>query len=176
MRSSFIHLALAFLVCVLAFIGYWIWYAAIADKSADVAALQSRIDVRTATINRLATTRAALAELSGDEMTVRSYFVPETGVVAFIDGLEARGRALGTTVKVESVSTGGTTAKPTLEFALSIAGAFDSVMRTLGSIEFAPYAITVSQLAVEQMTRNNWRADLKLLIGSRAPDARTPTP
>lgn len=176
MRSSFIHLALAFFTCVLALIGYWIWYGAIADKSADVAALQSRIDARTATINRLATTRAALAELSGDEMTVRSYFVPETGVVAFIDGLEVRGRTLGTSVKVESVSTGGTTAKPTLEFVLSVTGTFDNVMRTVGSIEFAPYAITVSRLAIEQVAKNTWRADLKLLIGSRAPSASTPTP
>lgn len=176
MKSSFIHLVLAFSVCVLALIGYWLWYGTIADKSADIAVLQNRIDARTATIHRLATTRAALAELSGDEMTVRSYFVPETGVVAFIDGLEARGRILGTSVKVESVSTGGTTEKPTLEFVLSVAGAFDNVMRTVGAIEFAPYAITVSRLSVEHMAKNNWRADLKLLVGSRAPSAPTPTP
>lgn len=176
MKSSFIHLMLAFVACVATLVGYWFWYADIAAKSVAVTALQSQIDAKTKTTNRMATTRAALAEISSDEAVVQNYFVPETGVVTFINDLENLGRSLGAVISILSVSTGGVPAQPTLELALSIKGTFDAVMRTVGAIESLPYAISISTLSVAQDTKNIWSADLKLIVGSSITRVTTSTP
>lgn len=173
MKSPYIHLILALVVCVLSLIGYGVWYTTITTKSATATTLQTRIDTKLGNISRLNMTRNALADMASDEMLVQNYFVSETGVVTFIDGLETRGRAQGTIINVLSVSTGGTLTQPTLEFALSIIGTFDAVMRTIGAIEYAPYAISVSTVSIGQDAKNSWHADVKLLVGSRV--ARTTT-
>ena len=87
-------------------------------------------------------------------------------MVAFIDTLEGRGRSLGATVNVLSVSTGGDSAHPTLELTLSIKGSFDAVMRTVGSIEYAPYAISISSLLVGKDVKESWMANLKMRVAS----------
>ena len=63
-------------------------------------------------------------------------------MVGFINGLEAQGQALGTTVSVLSVSA-GTGKQPTFMLSLTIEGTFDTVMRTVGVIEYAPYDISL---------------------------------
>ncbi|MFA6414711.1 MAG: hypothetical protein WC217_03820 [Candidatus Paceibacterota bacterium] len=166
MKSPFLHLVLALVVCIAALTGYGFWYSMIANKSVAVTKLQSKIDAKTLAVSRMATTRAALTEIASDEAVVQNYFVPETGVVSFIDGLEERGRALGSTVEVLSVSSENTSARPTLDFNLSVKGTFDAVMRTVGAIEQAPYDISVAALTVGQDVKDSWHADLKLLVGS----------
>lgn len=166
MKSPFSQLILAISVCAVSLIGYGVSYIAISDKSAAVTLLQSQIDTKTGAVSRIATTRAALAEIAGDETIVQGYFVPETDVVAFINSLETRGRTQGATVSVLSVSTGGTRTRPTISFLLSIKGTFDAVMRTIGAIEYAPYAISIPTLSMNQDAKNSWHADLTLLVGS----------
>lgn len=176
MRPIFVQLILAFVVCAIAIAGYLFWYVAVAVQSASVTALQSRIDAKTDTVSRMVASRAALADMAGDEVAVRNYFVSDTGIVAFIDGLEALGRAVGsTTVNVLSVSTASTGARPAFKFALSIKGKFDGVMRTVGAIEYAPYAISVSSLSVAKNAKNDWQANLVFLAGS-ATSTPTKTP
>jgi hypothetical protein len=174
MKSSLLHLAIALAVCVAALSGYGVWYAAVSDKSTHVTALQNKIDARTASVARMERARATFAEMAGDEAAVQGYFVPETGVVPFIDSLENRGSTLGAAVNVLSVSKDKTSAQ--LAFALSVKGSFDAVMRTIGAIEYAPYAITVTSLVVSQESEGGWRADLKLSVGSVTPKIATSTP
>ena len=169
MKSPFTHLMFASAACLVVIVGYGFWYAATAAKSVEVTSLQSQIDAKTEAVSRMATTRAALTEIAGDESVVQSYFVPETGVVTFIDDLENRGRSLGAEVSVLSVSTGGISTRPVLHFALSVKGTFDAVMRTVGAIEYAPYAISVSALSVSQDAKDSWHADLKLRVASVSP-------
>ena len=69
------------------------WYAAVGAKSVEVVNLEDKVVIKTETINRVASSRASLAEIADDEATIRSYFVPEIGVVAFIDSLQSRGEA-----------------------------------------------------------------------------------
>lgn len=176
MKSSLIQFILALVVCATTIAGYWFWYATIANKSVAVADLQSQIDAKTKTANRITTTRAALAEISGDESGVQNYFVSETGVVAFINGLEDLGHSLGATVSVLSVSAGGVPIQPTFELALSVKGTFDAVVRTIGAIEYLPYDISMSTLSVGQDAKNNWSANLKLAVGSSITSATTSTP
>lgn len=177
MKSPIVHFSAAFTVCAFALTGYWFWYAAVAEKSASVAALQNSIDASVNAASRAALARAALADLEGDEALMRSYFVSETGVVAFINGLETLGRATdSTTVSVLSVSTAAdAAARPAFKFALLVKGTFDGVMRTVGAIEYLPYIVSVSSLSIAKNSKNDWQANLVFTAGA-ATSTPTKTP
>lgn len=176
MKSPLAHAVLSLFMSAAILAGYAAWYGAVSNKSLEVANLQSQITAASETMSRIASARAALAEIADDEMRVRSYFVPEAGVVAFINDLEARSLTQGSAIDVASVSTGGSTARPALVFSLTIRGTFDSVMRTVGSIEHAPYDILVSSFSIGQDTEDAWRASLGLRVGSVPVRAATSTP
>jgi hypothetical protein len=168
MKSPYLHLIIWLAICAATFIGYGLWYSAVANKSLAVADLQNQINMKTETSIRAAAARTALAEISGDESIVESYFVSETAVVPFIDYLQGLASAQTADMKVLSVSTGGSAAQSNLVLLLtvSIDGTFDSVMRTLGAVEYAPYDISVSNLSLTQNSKNSWHADLELVVGS----------
>lgn len=166
MKSPLLQLVAALTLSVVALIGYAAWYAAIADTSNAVANIESQIEAKTQAQSRIASTRAALAEIAGDETAMRGYFVSETGVVAFIDDLEARGRTHGAVVSVLSVSTTNAGGHPAFALGVSVKGVFDAVMRTLGVIEYAPRDLSVSTLSLTQVAKNSWRADLNLVVSS----------
>jgi len=174
MKSHLIHLALAVIFTALLFGGQWFWYTTVSAKSAAVAGLQEQIVAKTETMGRIASARAALSEIIGDETTVQSYFVPENGVVGFIDTLETKGKTQGSLVEIASVSKGEDLTKPTLVLSLTISGTFDAVMRTVGAIEYAPYAVTVSQFSILQEEKGGWRADMKISVGSVKTAVTTP--
>jgi len=174
MKTSLFRLVAAFALCVVMLIGYSVEYAAVAAKSAAAADLQNRIAAQAEVMSRVASARAALARIAGDEATVRSYFVPESGVVSFIGGLEERGRRQGASVEVLSVSAGTVSKQPVLTLALTAAGSFDAVMRTIGAIEHAPFNLAVSNLSLEQGDAREWHADLTLRVGSVSVATTTP--
>ncbi|HET9641400.1 MAG TPA: hypothetical protein VFP46_00945 [Candidatus Paceibacterota bacterium] len=170
MRPS-AQLTIAGVACLTALIAYGGAYGVVSMKSDAVSALQSQIDAHTETVNRLSSARAMLAELASEESALQNYFVPQSGIVSFIDGLQALGRSLGSVVQVRSVSTGGTTARPTLSLSLLIRGPFDSVVRTIGAIEYGPYAISVVKLSLSQSDKGVWDANMDIVVGSRAETA-----
>jgi hypothetical protein len=176
MKSSLFYLMLWLSVCVATLGGYWFWYSTVADKSVAVASLENQINTRTEASVRIAAVRTALSEIAGDESIVQGYFVPETAVVSFINNLEARARAQKAVMKVLSVSTAGTTKQPMLVLTLSIDGTFDSVMRTVGAIEYAPYNLSISKLSLGKQEKGNWRADIGLMISSVPAVTATSTP
>ena len=176
MKSSFVTFTAALVTGVVALAGYGVWYRAVAAKSAAAADLENQIATTIQTAKRLSAARAALAQITNDETSVRNYFVPQTEVVAFINDLEARGHAQKATVNVASVSTGGTIAQPMLELALTVSGSFDAVMRTIGTIEYAPYALSIKQFSFRQDAENNWYADLKVSVGSVPPTSAPAAP
>lgn len=141
-------------------------YSALSAKSTSVATLEDSIAVKTETVKRIAATRATLSSIARDEMVIQNYFVPETGVVAFIDSLETHGKEQEAVVSVLSVSKSGTTARPTLALSITIKGTFDAVMRTAGSIEFMPYDVSIIAFDMEQDAKDTWHAGVKLLVGS----------
>jgi Tfp pilus assembly protein PilE len=175
MKSPLIHLVIALIIGILAMVAYGFWYSAVSRASQHVVALQTRIDQANTDVSRIAAARAALAEISNDEASVQGYFVPESGVVAFINTLEGLGPKERAEVSVLSVSTAGSAAQPTLLLALSVAGSFDSVMRTIGAVEYAPYDLSITKLTLVQNDKNLWQANLSLTVGS-APASATSTP
>lgn len=174
MKSSFSHFFLALAICIVSIVGYGVWYGNISSRSAAVAELQNQINIKTETANRIVAARATLANIASAEATVQDYFVPEADVVSFINSLEEHGRTLGATISVLSVSTGGTAVQPLLILSLTITGTFDSVMRTAGVIEYAPYDLSITNLSVSQDAKDLWHADLKMSVGS-VPVARSAT-
>jgi hypothetical protein len=176
MKITLIHFIVAIAVCIGVLVGYGFWYTILSKKSADVSALQTQIDTKTDAVARIASTQTALTEIIGDEDLLQSYFVPETGVVSFIDELEDRGRTLGASVDVLSVSTGGTAAQPILTFALSIRGTFDAIMRAVGAIEHAPYDLIVTKLVLGQEEKEGWQAQMNITVGSVPKTATTTKP
>lgn len=176
MKSSSVHLLIALAASAAALAGYVVWYGVVSDKSREVAGLQNQILAASETVNRIASARAALTEIADDEMKVRSYFVPEAGIVSFINNLEARGVAQGAAIDVSSVSTGGTPSRPALMLSINVKGTFDSVMRTVGSIEYAPYDVLVSGFSIRQDVGDAWNANLGLRVGSVPMKSATSTP
>ncbi len=166
MKMLITRTIITFAVSVAAIVGYWMWYTVISNKSADVAGIQSQITAKTETISRIALARSALSGIEKDENIVRSYFVSEEMVVSFINDLEMRGKAQGTGVEVISVSTKIVGERPTLLLSLSINGTFDSVLRTVGVIEYAPYDISISDFSIGKDEKNVWHANVKILVGS----------
>ncbi len=146
--------------------GYAAFRTAIARKSGVVVSLTNQIQALTNDATRVAAARSALAELSGDEAALRAYFVSQTGVVGFIDDLQSRGRALGTVVEITSVAAPNGKQHPTILLSIGIRGSFDAVLRTLGSIEYAPYDISITNLSLNLDTKGAWVATANLSVGS----------
>lgn len=172
MRTPFIQAAAALCLSLAVIAGYGWWYAVVSAKSAVAAGLERQIRAKTDIMSRISAARATLKSVAGDTAAVEGYFVPEASVVPFIESLEREGKVLGATVSVLSVSATGPSARPSLAFSLSIVGTFDAVLRTVGVIEYAPYALSVSGLSVAQDAEGAWRADLSFSVGS-VPVSRT---
>ena len=166
MKSHLFHFSITLLVTIITLIGYGFWYSTVSAESASVADLQKQISEQTQTAGRMVSARSALAEIANKEAAIQSYFVPQTGVVAFINDLEAQGKESGSVVKVLSVSTDSRGAQSFFIISLTLKGSFDSVLRTVGSIEYAPYDISIYDFSLVQDDKNNWHADLKITVGS----------
>lgn len=168
MRPPTVHLIVWILICIVAIAMHGFWYSIIAEKSVAVADIQNQINAKTETASRIAFARTALNEIADDEAVVQSYFVPETGVVPFIDDLEARARGQKTAMKVISVSVSDVKKRPTITLSINIIGTFDAVARTVGVIEYAPYDLSVSKLSFVKDGKNEWHADIEIIVGSVA--------
>lgn len=175
MRSPLVQLCVVAFVGLLSIGGYVFWYHMVSQKSAEVASLEAQIVAATNNVKHIASARAALGEIAGDEAQLQSYFVPESKVVSFITDLQDRGTAQKSTVEVVSVSTIDSTTHPALQLSLTAKGSFDAVMRTVGAIEYAPYDISISTLSLVNTAKGAWQASVMLTVGSIATPTATST-
>jgi hypothetical protein len=183
MNGPFIRLGIAIVLFAGVLGGYWVWYSVVADQSARAVELQSQIDTKTSLEQRAAAARTELSEISSDEAAVQQHFVSNDTIVSFLGDLENRGVATGATVKVLSVSSATITGHAALQINLQINGTFPAVMNTIGSIEYAPYDLSVATLSLNQSaggsgaapnTASLWSASVNILVGS-APGNATST-
>lgn len=173
MKSPLTQFIIVSLVCITSIIGYGFWYSAVKAKSASVALLENQIVTKKEAEKHAASTQASLIEISGDEASMRGYFISETDIVAFINDLETQGQKQKATVEVVSVSTSATSVQSVLAFTLVVTGTFDAVMRTIGAIEYAPYDLSVSALSITKDKGSDWRASLNLLVGLASAETAT---
>ncbi len=167
MKKSLVTLGVVGLGMFGVLVGYVAWYRVVVAESARVVLLDREIAEHSADASRTDALKTTLAEIENDEALVQGYFVSEANVAAFVDDLEARGRALGAVVNTTSVATADTPEHSAIAVALVVTGPFDAVLRTIGSIEYAPYDLMVSSLVfTREVPKPGWRADLKLVVGS----------
>jgi len=169
MKSSLLQLLIVAILCVGTLVGYRVWYGVVASSSAAAAAAQDTIDARKSEIDAAASGKTALGRLVEAEEAVQGYFVPEESVPTFIGDIERLGRSLGTTVTVLSVAKSGTGNETLLTLSITVRGGFESVLRTVGSIEYAPYSLSIRSLALAQETKGTWRADVRMIVGVAPP-------
>lgn len=180
MKSPLLSIVTVVVLLALALVGYAALRTKVSRQSVAVASLMQQIEAKTAAADHLALVRETLASLTDEEAAVQSYFVPDTAIVPFIEELQSRGRVLGAEVEIASVAAipAGPKSRPKLTVALSVEGPFDAVMRTLGSLEYAPYAIKVTTLTLTLGADAVWTANTSLSVGSSAttavPALRTP--
>ena len=169
MKTPLVAALTSLAVLAAALLGYIALRTMVDAKSVAVLALHQEITSKTAATARLASVREELAARGEVASRVEAYFVPEEGVVNLIDELQARGSAVGATVEINSVAASAPdkSGASVLNVALSITGSFDSVVRALGSIEYAPYDLSVTDLTLTYDTgKKTWLADATLSIGS----------
>ena len=176
--KSITSFVISITLLAIALTGYVSFRNVVADKSVAIAFLAGEIQQRSAATSRIAAARSALVELAGNEVAVQNYFVPQASVVSFINDLQDRGSVLGTTVDIASVAATSDKQHPMLRLAINIHGTFDAVMRTLGSIEYAPYDLSITRLSLNLDAEGAWVASADLSVGSTlaSPDTRRDGP
>ena len=125
------------------------WYNVVSGESAQVATLAGQIKAKNDDSTRAVQAKSELASLTTDQAAVQQYFVSTTDVVPFLEQLQTAGSFLGSKVQIASVSATPGTPYGQLSLSLSIAGSFNAVMRTLGSIEYGPYDTTINTLTFD---------------------------
>ena len=171
MKSVLVQSIISAVILVGVLVGYGVWYSIVAGESGRAAELSEHIKAKTETASRASAVRATLDELAADEKIMQNYFISEQNIVSFLEGLEAVGTRLGADVQVASVAQGKGLSARTLAVSLKIGGEFDALMRTIGTLEYAPYDITVSNVVIGKNpvdVKPSWSATLTLKVGSTA--------
>ena len=120
---------------------------------------------------RVASAKAALPILARSEEALLSYRTRSSDIVPLLERLEKQGRAEGATVEVLSVSPEQAGTQSRILISLTASGTFDAVMRTLGTIEYGPYDITVKTVVLDSPTGTEektsvWTAAVILSLGT----------
>jgi len=175
MRHLSVIQLIAALILLAGIVGaYGLWYRMVGKASAETAALAEGIRARSQDSERAAAAKEALGSLVADEEGVRQYLVRTGDVVPFLERLEDTGTALGSSVDVVSVSAEQGAGRERIVLSLKIAGSFDSVLRTLGAIEYGPYDSALTGLSfdtvrsAESGTPEGWTAAATFSIGTQA--------
>lgn len=182
-RINLIRLIVGAIALALAFGAYGVWYGTVTGKSARAVELAGEIQTNGERASRIAAANATLATLGNDESAVGKYFVSSASLVPFLESLQSTGERLGATVTVSSVSSGTRKGRAEISLNGTVSGSFDSVMRFIGSVEYAPYSVTVEQLSVSGGTVSGaasaavskWTATFILTVGSQTPVTGTNT-
>jgi len=169
--KHYLHAIILLLIFIAAASVYASWYAKVGKESADATELAEQIHLRSQKSVRTDEAKSELQHALADEAAITGYFVNTTDVVPFLESLQNTGTQLGSTVDVVSVSAQPAKPHAVLQLSLHITGPFDSVMRTLGTIEYQPYDTSVSSLTLDTTggkggTAGTWNAAVTLRIGT----------
>jgi Tfp pilus assembly protein PilO len=167
MNSSLSHLVFALGTLIIVLGGYAWWYSVVSNESATAVRLLQEVEVRTDATTRASAVSTALARIESEQGAIEDYFISEENIVAFLEDIEQIG--LSTGARVQVVSVGDLERRETtLPLSVVIEGGFNAVMRTVGAVEYMPYAVTTVSASVQQITNEEgavWRARLDLTVG-----------
>jgi hypothetical protein len=180
MKYSFTQLGFALILLVIAILGYTSWLFTVQAASTKASLLASQIDGQSENATRDTEAANTLASLAKESAQIQNTFIGTQDIVPFLEALQTKGASLGTTVSVGSVSA-MPTPRPHLQLSLTIKGTFDAVMRTVGTIEYAPYDIEVTSFALNDDATTNttatssWTANANISVGMKDPSMDTPS-
>jgi Tfp pilus assembly protein PilO len=169
MNSHLRQLIIMLVIALVVVGGVVVWYRDISYTSAELASIETKLRTETGQAASAPVNGTSLEALAEDEAFVQRYFISDENIPAFINDLEARGRTRGASVTILSVSKAGAGLEAALALSLTVKGTFAQVMQTIGAIEYAPYALTISSVALVREAKGTWKADLKLSVGSPPP-------
>jgi hypothetical protein len=169
--THFTHVLLALLLLAGTFVAYGAAYHIVDKKTADAAAAEAAIATKTQEAARAQEAQEQLAGLAADETQIGQYFVATRDVVPFLTAIESTGRTFGTKVSVVSVSAAPGKPHGHLTLSVSVTGAFDNVLRTVGALEYAPYDITLQNLTLDTAgntpgAASEWEAAATFMVGT----------
>jgi hypothetical protein len=179
--KHFIPFIGAMVLLIIAIAAYSFEYSLIGTQSAQAAALATSIAQKTQVSQNIALERSQLTALKSQEATINQYFISTTDVVPFLEQLASTGNYFGSTVTVSSVAATPGTPYGQLNISLQIVGPFDSVLRTIGAIEYGPYATTLTSLSLSTPTgtgtapSQKWTANAFFTIGAQTTPAAVAT-
>ena len=174
-KNPLTRLGILLVLCVAAVAVYFLLYRTVTDVSGELAALEKEVREKSTDASRVAAAKNTLRTLDVDEASVAAYLVLSSDIVPFLERLELIGAELGADVSVVSVAKEKEGSREHLVLSLKITGAFESVMRTVGAIEHAPYDIATSELSVARTpaASGEWSASGVFLVGTQSPVSNT---
>lgn len=167
MKNPLIHLIIGAMLLLLAIGAYGVWFVVVDTENAKSLALAQEIQTKSQDASRVAEAKAALAALTTNESAISEHFISANDVVPFLGSLGSTGKALGSNVDVVSVGADPAAAgQGHLSLSVRITGTFDSVLRTLGAFEYAPYDITLTNLSFDTAGKSEWSAAASFSVGT----------
>lgn len=141
--------------------------------------VQRQITDKKAEIERARKAQSSLSSLGANEEVIHSYSLSREDIVGFLEALQTTGSRLGSSVQVLSVADDKANPHPRVTISLLVVGTFDSVMRTIGVLENAPYDSSISSLTLSSQTQEKkatlWSAATILTVGLERQASSTPT-
>lgn len=167
----FIPIVIATLVLIGVVSLYSFGYYTLTNQRVKAETLATQVAQKNYQLDRNVAAHAVISTLSEDEIAINQYSVGKEDVVPFLETLQATGKSVGTSIQVLSVSNQNVAGHSRIALSLSITGSFDSIMRTLGEIEYGPYdgVITNASLTTDNVgtsTARTWTATTLLSVGT----------
>lgn len=170
--TAFTHVLLAGILFASMVGLYGAWYAHVDRITAEAATIRKDIAEIKQGNKAAADAARMLTDLAGTEDTIRQHFISPADVVPFLESLGKDGARLGSAVEVVSVSESNTARTGSISISLKITGSFDSVMRTLGTIEYSPYDLAFEKVTLDATSSEGattWAANVTMVVGTAAP-------
>lgn len=178
MKPIYIQLGGSIFLLVVVVGAFSMWYSLVQTQSARAVELAQQVKDKSQATTRVAQAREQLTRLAPEEAAINQYFVSPGDIVPFLEQYSLVGKYLGSQVDVVSVSASPGSPYGTLSLALKVSGPFESVMRTIGLIEYGPYDITTTSLSLDSAAgegvnahKTVWTASLMLKIGTQGQPA-----
>ena len=180
-QSTFYSIGIAFLLLLVSGALYAGVYYLLEQETLKAADLEKEMRSKHTEIARAAKAQSATATLGEDEARIASYSLPHEEIVSFLESVQAEGKPLGSSVQVLSVSDEKSGGHPRVTLSLLITGSFDSVMKTIGVFENAPYDSALTNFTLDSGTTDpkakgpkQWSAATTLSVGVHKQAPTTP--
>lgn len=163
-----IHLAIAIGLLAAAVAGYAFVYLKVKDINERVARTEMEIWTKEAELANIRDAQNALATLTESEARIKGYFVPVRDAVGFLEEVGSTGSRFGADVSVLGVTDKfSEDGRGLLTLSIQVQGSFSAIMRTVGTLEFAPYDIVLTDLSLDEVGSGAWNASATYEVGTR---------